>query len=111
MVHLIFNYGYQWFKDENLFVKGYLYDKDGKAHQGKELLKYFEEVDSFEVFKSKLKEASGCFSVILKNKQQYFIAVDIVRTFPLFYSITNNGLVISDDVSYIKSKTYSNNFK
>lgn len=96
-IRLTYPYGYPWFSSKDIFVKGYLFDKDKRIRKGNALISFFEEVNTEEAFRQKLKEANGIFSVIIKKDNQVFFAVDRTRTFPLFYRVEEKETVISDD--------------
>jgi asparagine synthase (glutamine-hydrolysing) len=49
----------------------------------------------------KMDSLNGFFSVILDLDDATFLAVDRVRSIPLFYSITNNKILVSDDALLI----------
>ena len=93
-IALIHNKGYQWFEQDGSFVKGYLTDDFGKTYEGLALLDYFTSVNTDDTFKSKLLHASGLFSVIIRRATHYYIAVDKVRTFPLFYTLHEGEVYI-----------------
>jgi asparagine synthase (glutamine-hydrolysing) len=104
LIKLNFNYGYKWFDKNDVFVKGYLFDQDNKLYKNDELIDYFSDIKDKKQFKKKLKDANGLFSVVIKCQNEYFVAVDKMRTFPLFYYKSNNGYIITDDTNYLKNK-------
>ena len=91
-----YNRGYKWFILNGIHVKGFLFDKYNHLLKENELIHYFEEVKSLKQFKEKLVSANGQFSVIIHKDDEVFVSVDRTRTFPLFYSLINEKLVISD---------------
>ncbi len=103
-IQLNFNYGYKWFREDRLFVKGYLFDENNRFFGGAELLHYFKEVRNINDFREKVTNANGLFSVILNNDQQVFAAVDRLRSFPLFYSQKGSDLFISDEAEWLAGK-------
>lgn len=103
-IQLNYSLGYSWYQSENIYVKGYLFDGYDNLHQGKELVDYFFGVKTEEEFYNKLKEGNGIFSVIILYDDKVFFAADKTRTFPLFYSIHNKKIFISDDADYLKKE-------
>jgi len=90
------NSGFKWYHSQHIYVKGFIFDKKNTYYEKENLLKYFESVETFEDFNGLVEEANGSFSVIIKNEDNIFIAVDKIRTFPLFYTFKNDQFVISD---------------
>ena len=91
------DHGYKWFSYGGVYVKGYLWTEDGLLYRDEALLSYFKDVDSIEIFSRKLKNVSGLFSVIINRNEILYAAVDIVRTFPLFYSYSQDYFHITDN--------------
>ncbi len=102
---LVHNSGdFIWEKTENLYVKGYLSDRNGRFYEKIQLLEYFKGMASLADFEEKVKFANGCFSVIFSEKEDIFVACDSIRTFPLFYASIDGDWKISDDASqFVKS--------
>jgi len=103
-VKLNHNHGYKWFCQDEIYVKGYLFDNDNNLLENEKLVNYFLEVGSEEEFKDKLIEANGIFSVLIKRENILFIAVDRTRTFPIFYTVKDEKIYISDDTYYLQDK-------
>ena len=101
-ISLIYNYGFSWFKKENIFVKGYLFDKNNSFYEKEELFEYFKGITNIQSFENKIKQANGLFTVIIKNEDSVFFAVDRLRMFPIFYFIENEDIFISDDVEHLR---------
>ncbi len=108
MIEIItdYNKGFRWFKNENIFVKGYLFDQNEEYYENNKLLNYFKNVNNIADFKKSLNKANGVFSVIIKtNQNKILAAVDKTRFFPLFYSFRNGNLLISDNIYVHKKNT------
>lgn len=95
------NRGFAWYSSANCFAKGYLFDAMGNFYQGKKLLTYFDGIDSFSDLEEKVKYASGVFSVICKADEELFVAIDSIRSFPLFYIRTKGQWLISDNAYFL----------
>jgi len=101
-VLLVHNTGqFIWEKSENLYVKGYLNDRNGKFYENKNLLDYFQGIETFTDFEERVKFANGCFSVVFQSESSFYAASDIIRSFPLFYGKINGEWVVSDDPEQI----------
>ncbi|MFC1867386.1 asparagine synthase-related protein [Thermodesulfobacteriota bacterium] len=96
--------GFVWHCRAGVRTKGYLFDGTGTFRRGEKLLAYFSAVTDAGNFCSKLREAMGCFAVIVETDRHMLAAVDPVRSMPLFYAIKNNDLVLGDDVYAIQQE-------
>ncbi|MFW5644922.1 MAG: asparagine synthase-related protein, partial [Bacteroidota bacterium] len=103
-VFLLNNRGFSWNSSEHCFVKGYFFDKSEMLYRDDDLLDYFEKVDSFADFEERVRYANGCFSVVVKKDQDLFIAVDKIRSMPLFYARMEGNWIVSDNPYYIAGK-------
>ena len=97
------NRGFNWYSSDNVLVKGYFFDEKNNFYEKENLLKYFVNCNTKEKFVNKVKDANGLFSVIIHNKNQLFVASDIVRMFPLFYSSQDKQFIISDKIERIET--------
>lgn len=98
------NIGFKWFNNNKYYVKGYLYDETNKLYKNEELINYFDGVNNAYEFREKLEEANGVFDVIVKIDELIFAAVDRIRSLPLFYSIYNSNLILSDNANSLKDE-------
>lgn len=89
------NRSFQWFHYNNVWCKGFIFNKEGNILWEKDLCRYFN-CNSEEHFTEKLTHANGSFSVVLQNDSETFAAVDNLRTFPIFYRENHQSLTISD---------------
>jgi asparagine synthase (glutamine-hydrolysing) len=95
-----------WFASDSIFAKGYLFASDGTLYQDEGLLKYFSVVDSEELFAKRIKEANGCFAVLISKGNKALIAVDRIRSFPLFYISKNGRTYITDEIESLANVTH-----
>lgn len=96
MIKLIKNNGFKWKNKDNLWFKGYLYD----GNRLKSEVQIFSELSQIKNKASLvewLNTSNGCFSIVLTGDFGTLLAVDIMRTFPIFYSRNNNNWVVTDD--------------
>ncbi|WP_010480046.1 asparagine synthase C-terminal domain-containing protein [Thermococcus zilligii] len=95
------NYGYEWEHYNGVYSKGYA-SLDGELLNGKKLSKVFYDVQNYKELKNLLKRLHGIFSVILQFDDSIYLATDITRTFPIFYTVSGNEAIVSDDTFYIQ---------
>ncbi|MBE0652218.1 MAG: asparagine synthetase B family protein, partial [Bacteroidales bacterium] len=98
------NSGFSWNSSDRCFVKGWFFDSAGTVYRDEKLMEYFSDVDSFSDFEERVKYANGCFAVVLKKEDELFIAVDKIRSFPLYYSRFEGNWIVSDNPHYIVQK-------
>jgi asparagine synthase (glutamine-hydrolysing) len=96
-VKLTYNLVHHWHSKNNISVIGNTF-LDKILLKENTLIKYFEEVDTEISFADKLKNTVGHFAVVLETQDYFFIAVDIIRTIPLFIRKDKNGILITDTV-------------
>ena len=106
-VNLNYNYGYKWHSNNNIKVKGYIFDEKNVIYKNENLLNYFENISTEEEFRNAISNANGIFSVIIQKDKKIMLAVDKTRTFPLLYIDNENEFIISDD-SYFLRENYKN---
>lgn len=93
--------GFAWHRSSRAQVKGVLFDRDGELCYAQKILEYFAIADR-NAFESRLREANGCFAVVVETEQYLFAAVDPLRSIPLFYAVNDKELVLGDDVYAIQ---------
>ncbi len=97
--------GYQWFKNEQIYFKGYFICKvqnEDVVFRGDNALQKLQTLESFDEFVYFLKAISGSFSIIIKNNNCIWAAVDIARSLPIFF--TQDGNMISDSAEQIRKE-------
>lgn len=105
-VALEFNYGFQWFEKNGIYVKGYVFDENNNLYRNSQLIDYFFGCEKEGDFKRKLEHANGIFCVIIKRDDKAFIGADRTRTFPIFYAEIKNDFYISDNTYFFKNKLH-----
>jgi asparagine synthase (glutamine-hydrolysing) len=95
------NKGFNWYNIGDIWAKGYIFDEVNNLYQNEELINYFDSVETEEDFKEKLRRANGFFNIIYKKNDLLFVAVDNLRSFPIFYSKRNGKIFISDSTNWI----------
>lgn len=98
------NKGFTWFSNQTIFVKGCFFDDENNIYEKENLIYFFKDITTKDQFIRKLKKINGFFTVLLKISDSIFVASDTTRIFPLFYSVNNSQLYISDDIIFLKKK-------
>lgn len=78
-----------------IFVKGHLF-YDNYLYTGNELLEFVQKVTNEDELKELLNKVQGYFCFILKITNRYFVVSDRIRSYPIFWSLRNNKVLISD---------------
>ncbi len=102
------NLGFEWINNNHIFVKGYIFDKDNEYYHSERLLEYFSDVRNESELINKLKDINGNFSLVINRDDRVFIAVDRLRSMPIFYQYSGEELLISDDAKLIKDRIDNN---
>ena len=95
------NEGYKWYIKDNCWFKGYLQKQDKDIMRGYEAIALIDSLNSYEELLSLLKQYSGLFSIIVKKEKETWLATDIARSMPIYY--TTDLTFISDDIESLKS--------
>jgi len=102
MAEVLIKLGNAWFHANNASVTGAGFE--GHSFKIRETLAaYFEEVNGWSEFVRKVQVLNGFFAVVVRHEDEYYIAVDKVRSVPLFYTIKENQFVLSDDPQWIQN--------
>lgn len=86
-----------WFRNENLSVRGYCFDKSKQLFINEGLLDFFGNIENEETLDIKLKEANGIFSLIIHRQNFEVATVDRTRVYPLYYTVQKDTLHVSDN--------------
>jgi len=101
-IKLFHNYGYAWEHHKYVYAKGYAF-LNGELYKGKFLAKLFSESDDIYEIEKFLPDLKGIFAVILQRDNSVYLIEDIIRTFPLFYTVNWNEGIITDDTFYLRN--------
>jgi hypothetical protein len=71
-VNLNYNYGYRWYSNNNIKVKGYIFDEKNFLYEKENLLNYFENINTEEEFENAISNANGIFSVIIQKRKKHY---------------------------------------
>jgi asparagine synthase (glutamine-hydrolysing) len=100
MTSIFVNFKDDWFQGENLWVRGTAFVNNTKITQ-KDLASWASQI-SHEDLAKELRSANGFFSAVYSNGTKGWMAVDKIRSFPIFYGQKNGQLFISDDAHWVK---------
>jgi len=101
-IDLIINKGFKWYSNNNVFVKGFLFDSNNIFYEKEKLVKYFDNVKTKNDLLQKINNVNGLFTICIQlSENNILVGNDIIRSFPIFYSKQSNQLHISDNVSQI----------
>lgn len=95
-INTVYNKGFKWYAKENIQFKGFLKYK-GTYFERVDAIDFLLQYQVFDQLKLLLPDLDGMFSFIVSGRESVIIAVDRMRTFPLFYSQSVNGVYITDD--------------
>jgi len=98
-IKLLNNSGFKWYSETDIFVKGYLFDNSGQFFEKSNLINFLKDIHNRDDFNSRVKSANGCFSIIIKKESSVFLAVDKIRSFPLFYAVSDSKIIITDNTN------------
>jgi asparagine synthase (glutamine-hydrolysing) len=93
------NKGYKWYTDGTVYFKGYLQKYSGEVLREERALEALENINSLKEFEEYLSNCFGVFAIIIKRSTEVWIASDIARSIPIYY--TDDGIIVSDDVDEI----------
>jgi len=93
---------YPWYRAKNIFVRGYVYHNNTLLTK-QELADYFN-VPTISDFQERLKDSNGAFSVIILQDIDIWLAVDNIRSFPIFFAKNREEWIVSDSAELIKEK-------
>ncbi|MCC8143166.1 MAG: asparagine synthase-related protein [Tannerellaceae bacterium] len=108
-IDLVYNKGPEWYASQHIAVKGEAIDPKGKYLTRQELWAYFSTVHTGEEFVESLKKLNGIFSVVIANRKENKIwaSVDRLRNYPLFYTVKDHRLFLSDQIEQLAFHTHS----
>ena len=95
------NKGFQWFKNDSLFFKGYFY-VDAVFYEKENAFNYLSTISNRYNFQEILKKINGVFTILIIDDHSLYVASDITRSFPIFYTFQNNKIFLSDDIFHLK---------
>lgn len=86
---------FPWKNKKNIFIRGYAFIH-GKTHNAESLIELFLKKKNKSELISLIKELDGPFSIIININEEIFVFVNILRSFPLFYKINKEDIIVTD---------------
>lgn len=103
MVSLVVNNGYKWEEKGSVHFKGYFTiqgSADDNVYRGRAACEFLESFTEFNTFIEGVKSLQGSFAIVIEKGDAIWMAVDIARSMPLFYS--TDGQYVSDSAEHIR---------
>ncbi len=94
---------YPWVRRGGFAFRGY-FVVDGELYRDEKAIGFLESQLQRTAFPELLQQLNGVFSIVVNNDNYVLLATDRVRGLPLFYSVTDGGLLISDDARRIAKR-------
>jgi asparagine synthase (glutamine-hydrolysing) len=88
--------GFSWTVVDHIYFKGFAFNKNNELIDGDEGCKIFANITDIELFIKTISSLSGQFCVINQRNDEIWLAVDRVRSLPLFYTYHSGNWLISD---------------
>ncbi len=98
------NKGFKWFSSEGIYFKGYFYI-NSDFYEQHDAISVLQNINSKQDFTQLLKTINGVYSIIFTLKEHTYIVNDTTRSFPLFYSNSNDRFIISDTIHPFQKET------
>lgn len=92
-----------WVKKEDDYFRGWFFDDDG-YHEKEDALCFFDSIHDDE-FGKKLNDINGNYACIYSSKDNTYVAVDRIKSFPLFYTKHGDEVYISDSAEKLIETT------
>lgn len=102
-IKLYNNNAFSWYNSNNIFVIGYI-EINEKIYEKEQFANYIKQVNTQEELKELLKGVNGYYSIVINKEDGLLMAADVIRSFPVFYQILDDKIIISDDINYFKNK-------
>ena len=97
-----------WSQLENGYVKGCAFS-NGDLLLSTKLSEMFNAQKSFGDFVKVLRPLNGFFAGVRVEERSIFLAVDHVRSFPLFYASSDKRIFVSDDAYWLREQVSDKN--
>lgn len=91
---------YPWTNYENIKFRGYFFIGND-LYRGREAVEKIKNMIDDSSFDDTISQLNGAFSVIYESQNKVMIAVDVIRSLPLFYSKKDGAFIISDNANLV----------
>jgi asparagine synthase (glutamine-hydrolysing) len=93
-----------WVRDNETYVRGDAFYKE-EYRSSEELVILIQETDGIKELSEFLSSLNGFFSIVINNSEQTILVSDRMRTGPIFYSVDERKLLVSDNCGWIIEET------
>ena len=87
---------------DNCFFKGKMF-KNGILLSEDDIISLFMNINSKDEILELLTDISGFFYLVLETEKRFFLITDIVRSYPVFYKITDNFIRIHENANDLRT--------
>ncbi len=101
------NFGFQWFEKNLIYFKGFFFNRQNELLDKESAFQYFANAQTFSEFKNLVTAANGQFCIIINKNDETWVAVDRLRSLPLFYYYHYDRWLITDQTELLLYKTNS----
>ena len=106
-IELNYNNAYKWNRKENIYSIGYIYYKNN-FYRGEQLSNLLSEI-KIQDLEQFIDEIDGPFTFVIENEDEIILISDLLRNFPVFYSVDNNLIEIRDNIMEYEHKILDEN--
>lgn len=106
-IELKYNNAYKWNNIGEVYSIGYLF-YNNKLYKDVELTELISNLNESEM-ESFAEKVDGCFALVINFQNKILIISDLLRTFPVFYNISNDNIVIKDNIMEYKNRELDDN--
>ena len=85
-------------EDFNYYIKGYLL-KGAHLMSKVEIHDHFQHIKSLNNFNEQLQVLNGCFCIVIQTSDKVYFSTDVIRSYPLFFTINKTNLYMSDNTN------------
>ena len=100
----------KWKGYDGIFVTGSAFDSDDKLFTTELLYEKLSKINTEEDLLSTVQGINGFFAFIIQKGDRLFIAVDQIRSIPIFYGRDDNNFYVSDKAEWIRTKIGDDKF-
>lgn len=109
VVHLKKSYR-KWCTDGTVFVTGAAFKGSDELLTAELLCNALKNVSTCEDFVKLIDSINGFFACVVNKGNQLFAAVDRIRSIPIFYTLKEGHIYISDDAEWLRNEINDNKF-
>ena len=100
------NNAYQWNNIGDVHSIGYIF-YNNKLYKDIELAKLIANLNENEI-ESFVEKLDGCFALVINFQNKVLIISDLLRTFPVFYNISKDNILIKDNIMKYENREFDN---